>query len=128
MAAQPQKCICCCRATEYPALLLDQFRMAAEQAMAYKDELSEAWQEESSKIFPEQDRLLTSIVQLMVRSPLLAESPAELRGTAHVFILLEGCNAKNLPCWLQTAHLRRTELSNASIHTSKRVREPKLNL
>ena len=76
MAAQPQKCICCCRATEYPALLLDQFRMAAEQAMAYKDELSEAWQEESSKIFPEQDRLLTSIVQLMVEEPFAGGKPS----------------------------------------------------
>ena len=57
-----------CRAAEYPALLLDHFREAAERAMACTEDFREAWQSEAQQ----QDRLLTSIIQLMVRNILLA--------------------------------------------------------
>ena len=50
------------RSTEYPALLLDHFRAATEQALVRTEELSKAWQ-----YAPQQHgRLLASLVHLMV--------------------------------------------------------------
>ena len=60
-----------CRATEYPALLLDHFRMASQQAMARPERLAEAWQAEPQQ----QDGLVTSVIQLMVSSHLLMGQP-----------------------------------------------------
>ena len=53
-----------CRVTDYPALLLDHFRMASQQAMTCPERLTEAWRAEPQQ----RDGLLTSVIQLMVSS------------------------------------------------------------
>lgn len=75
-----------CRATEYPALLLDQFRMAAEQALTRTEELTQAWQSEPQQ----QHRLLTSVIQLMVSGHLSAERVS--RGAGYGIVTIP-------PCW-----------------------------